>query len=267
MSVTIDGPDGRQMLGANMVIDATGSGQIAAMAGAAFELASADNRQLAGFVFQVRGLKDVDAALGLKVPYYLAQAVEQGIFSPQVKYTMFTPGESPGEGYCKMSIAGEEGPGLDEKATTDARGIHEYLASVLPAFHGSTLVGTSLKVLEREGRRITGQYTLTREDVLSARKFPDGVVKNAWPVELWDRERGTIYRYVPRGDYYEIPFRCLQAKGFSNLLIAGRCISVTREALGSTRVMGACLSLGEQAGRAAAYRVRSGKYPENIKEY
>jgi hypothetical protein len=90
------------------------------------------------------------------------------------------------------------------------------------------------------------------------------VTKNAWPVELWDRDKGTIYTYVPRGDYYEIPFRCLQVKGISNLLTAGRCISVTREALGSTRVMGSCISLGEQAGRAAAYWVRNGSYPENM---
>ncbi len=88
-----------------------------------------------------------------------------------------------------------------------------YLASVLPAFQDSYVAGTSLKVLEREGRRINGAYTLTKEDVLAARKFPDGVVKNAWPIELWDREKGTIYKYVPRGDYYEIPFRCLMVEG------------------------------------------------------
>ena len=108
---------------------------------------------------------------------------------------------------------------------------------------------------------------LTKEDVLSARKFPDGVVKNAWPIELWDRTKGTIYKYVPRGEYYEIPFRCLMVSGITNLLTAGRCISVTHEALGSTRVMGTCMALGEQAGKAAAYRVRNGKYPENMKEY
>jgi hypothetical protein len=55
--------------------------------------------------------------------------------------------------------------------------------------------------------------------------------------------------------------------GITNLLTAGRCISVTHDALGSTRVMGTCMALGEQAGKAAAYWVRHGKYPENIKEY
>jgi hypothetical protein len=104
---------------------------------------------------------------------------------------------------------------------------------------------------------------LTEEDVLTARKFPDAIVRNAWPVELWDRSKGTLYRYVPRGDYYEIPFRCITVKGISNLLTAGRCISVSHAALGSTRVMGTCMALGDQAGRAAAYYVRNGEYPEN----
>ncbi|HEY6011729.1 MAG TPA: FAD-dependent oxidoreductase, partial [Nitrospirota bacterium] len=263
--VTIDAQDCRRTLNAAMVIDATGSGNIAAMAGAEFELAAPDKRQLAGFVFQVRGMNGVDESLGLKVPYHLAQAVKQGIFSSEVKYTTFIPGDDHDEGFCKMSIAAEAGPDRDEAAKKAAKKIHEYLSSVIPAFQGSSLVGTSLRVLDREGRRITGLYTLTKDDVLAARKFSDGVVKNAWPVELWDREKGTIYQYVPRGDYYEIPFRCLQAKGISNLLAAGRCISVTSEALGSTRVMGTCLSLGEQAGRAAAYHVKTGKYPEPIK--
>jgi hypothetical protein len=88
------------------------------------------------------------------------------------------------------------------------------------------------------------------------------MAKNAWPIELWDREKGTVYRYVPPGDHYEIPFRCMTVKGFSNLLTAGRCISVTHEALGSTRVMGTCMALGDIAGQAAAGLVRTGKYPE-----
>jgi hypothetical protein len=166
-----------------------------------------------------------------------------------------------------MSIDSDNEHGEEERARAEADAMVAYLRSVIPEFEDSSIAGTSLKVLEREGRRIIGDYTLTKEDVLSARKFPDGVVKNAWPIELWARTRGTKYSYVPRGDYYEIPFRCLAAKGISNLLTAGRCISVSHEALGSTRVMGTCMSLGEQAGKAAAYRVKNGTYPDNIKDY
>ncbi len=266
-SVTIEGMRGKQELAPKMVIDCSGSGSVAALAGAPFELTPNDERQMAGFMVHVKGLKAVDENLSLKVPYYLAQAVKKGIFPPAVRFTTFSPGDAADDGHCKMSIAGgDEAPG-EEQARADADAVIRHLASVLPAFEEAYVADTSLKVLEREGRRIKGAYTLTKEDVIAARKFPDGVVKNSWPIELWDRSKGTIYKYVPRGEYYEIPFRCLMVNGTTNLLTAGRCISVTHEALGSTRVMGTCMALGEQAGKAAAYWVRNGKYPDNIKEY
>jgi hypothetical protein len=266
-AVTIEGLRGRQDILPTMVIDCSGSGEAAALAGASFELTPKDERQLAGFTVHVKGLRDVDEGLCLKVPYHLAQAVQQGIFAPAIKFTNFSPGDAADEGYCKMSISSADETTETEKARADADAAIRHLATVLPAFEGAYIADTSLKVLEREGRRITGAYTLTKDDVLNARKFPDGVVKNAWPIELWDRVKGTSYQYVPRGEYYEVPFRCLLVNGTANLLTAGRCISVTHEALGSTRVMGACMALGEQAGKAAAYRVRNGKYPENVKEY
>jgi hypothetical protein len=219
---------------------------------------------LAGFVVQVKGLKDVDDSLSLNVPYYLAQAVKSGTFSPVTRFTTFSRGDAPDEGYCKMSVSGSDRTLSEEKARANADAVVRYLASVLPAFQDSYVAGTSLKVLEREGRRIKGAYTLTKEDVLAARKFPDGVVKNAWPIELWDREKGTIYKYVPRGDYYEIPFRCLMVEGIKNLLTAGRCISVTHEALGSTR-HGHLHSAGRAGAKAAAWwsgTEVSGEYKE-----
>ena len=264
---TVEGLHGMQVIAPTMLIDCSGDGSVAAMAGAPFDLTLKEEQQLAGFVVHVKGLKNVDESLSIKVPYALAQAVSQGIFASTVKITSFSHGEATDEGYCKMSISSVDGaPGV-EAARADADAVIRYLASVLPSFEGATIADTSLKVLEREGRRVIGEYMLTKEDVLSARKFPDGVVKNSWPIELWDRPKGPSYQYVPRGDYYEIPFRCLMVKGITNLLTAGRCISVTHEALGSTRVMGTCMALGDQAGRAAAYRVRNGKYPENMKEY
>jgi FAD dependent oxidoreductase len=259
--VVVEGGRGRQVITPKVVIDCSGSGSVAEMAGAVFELAPDPERQLAGFVARVKGLKDVDEDLSFKVPFALAQAANQGLLPPEAKFTLFSPGDAADEGYCKMSL--RSGCGDDaEKARAAANAAIRRLASVLPAFRDSYIAETSPGVLEREGRRIIGAYVLTKEDVLSARKFSDGVVKNAWPIELWDRTRGTIFRYVPRGEYYDIPFRCLTVRDVGNMLTAGRCISASREALGSTRVMGACMALGEQAGKAAAYRVKNGSYPE-----
>lgn len=243
-----------------VVIDCTGNGDIACMAGAESDLAPPEELQLAGFIIRIRGLRESDDSLALKVPYVLARLVDDGQLSPALRLTAFAPGDTPGVGYLKFNVVGTPGPEREESVRAEAVRALKLLADQLPAFEAASVDGASQGVFEREGRRIRGEYTLTGEDVLAARKFVDGVVKNAWPIELWDRHRGPVYRYVPAGDYYEIPLRCLMVRHFSNLLVAGRCISVSHEALGSTRVMGTCLALGDQAGRAAGAFVTTGAY-------
>lgn len=257
----------RTVLEPAVVVDCSGNGEAAALAGAESDLAIEHERQLAGYVIQIKGLHDADETLSIKVPYYVARAVNEGRLSHSAKFTTFSLSDNHGEGYCKMSVEGEKSPERESLAKRDASSIHAILAEALPAFNKSWIADSSLSVVDREGRRIKGDYILTREDVLQARKFADSVVKNAWPIELWNKKKGTLYEYVPEGNYYEIPFRCLMVKGISNLLTAGRCISVTHEALGSTRVMGTCMALGEQAGRAAAYRAINGTYPTDIKSF
>ena len=86
----------------------------------------------------------------------------------------------------------------------------------------------------REIRRVIGRYQLTREDVLTGRKFEDGVVRAGWPIELWeDGCLGASYEYLDDGETYDIPLRCLQARDVDNLFVAGRCMSASHEALGS----------------------------------
>jgi hypothetical protein len=260
----VEAPDGTQNIAAGMVIDCTGNGDVAALAGAEFELSPLEERQLAGFSIRVSGLENHDDTLAIKVPYYCAQAVERNILPPFMKFTMFSFGDNPDECFIKMSMEEEDSPDRDERALTDAQALIAYLAQVLPSFRQAIITGTSQKVMDREGRRIIGDYLLTEDDILASRKFPDAIARNAWPIELWDRAKGTLYKYLPRGEYYEIPFRCITVKGMPNLLTAGRCISVSHTALGSTRVIGTCMALGEQAGLAGACFVRNGKYPDCI---
>ena len=245
-----------------ILIDCTGSGVVSAMAGAGFELSSPVKRQLAGFTIHLKGLKECDETLSIKVPYYLSQATNKKMLPAYLRFTTFSMGDTDDKGFCKINIGGSDNNKREQTIRKDALKMTSYLADKLPPFKNAYIANTSLRVLEREGRRICGEYTLTENDVLNARKFRDGVVKNSWPIEIWDKNKGIIYKYVKSGDYYEIPFRCLKVKDIKNLLCAGRCISVTHEALGSTRVMGTCMSLGEQAGLAAAFKAKHGNYPD-----
>ena len=253
-AVTAQGQRGEFRIAPKAVVDCSGDAVIIQMSGAPYQLPPRGQYQLAGFGFRVKGLKDPDGLLPLQIPYHLTKAVGEGRMPAHLRFTTYTPGDDPDEGYCRLNVP-PLGENRNEQARHDALLVHRYLSRVLTAFKGSYIAEMSPRAVDREGPRVWGEYTLTADDVLSARKFPDGVVKNAWPIELWDQQGGPSYQYLEPGDYHEIPLRCLKVEGISNCWCAGRCISATHAALASTRVMGTCVSLGEEAGRRAAQSI------------
>ncbi len=253
VSVTIQKLNKKIDIIPHVVIDCSGDGVIIKLSGARYRTTPPDQRQLSGYTFRVKGLKHVDDILAVKVPYYLSKAAEQKKIPFYLKYTTFVSGDDEDEGYCKLNIPPALTTKMEKQAKNNALLVHTYLAKVLSVFKKSYIVEMSPEVVDREGPLLYGEYTLTADDIINARKFPDGIVKNAWPIELWDQQKGVIYKYLEPGENYEIPLRCMVTKDIKNLFCAGRCISVTHEALGSTRVMGTCISLGERAGYEAAH--------------
>ena len=243
--------EGLQTIVPRAVIDCSGQGIIARLCKARYYSAPSSGRQLAGFSIRLKGIHPADGMLALKVPYYLQQAALKNKLPRHLRFTTFIPGEDTDEGYCKLSMAPEGMQDVNSRARHDALLVHAHLAEMIPAFRGSVIAEMSDEAVNRDGCRVCGEYTLSADDIVHARKFPDGAVKNAWPIEFWDQEKGPCYRFVPPGDYYEIPGRCLKSGDISNLYCAGRCLSASAEAMASARVMGTCIAAGEQAGRAA----------------
>ena len=123
----------------------------------------------------------------------------------------------------------------------------------VPGFANCRLSATATQVGIRESRRIVGVYTLTRDDVLQARSFDDAVARSAYPIDIHNPSgSGTTTQRLPPGAAYEIPYRCLVPASIDGLLVAGRCISTTHEALASTRLTPTVMTLGQAAGTAAA---------------
>jgi hypothetical protein len=117
----------------------------------------------------------------------------------------------------------------------------------------------------RESRRIVGEYTLTAADVLAARVFDDAVARSAYPIDIHNPSgSGTTTHRLAPGASYEIPYRCLVPVLVDDLLVAGRCISTTHEALASTRLTPTVMTLGQAAGTAAALSVRAGVTPRAL---
>jgi len=125
----------------------------------------------------------------------------------------------------------------------------------------------------RESRRVVGRYQVTGQDVIRGGKFADGVAKAWFWIDRHDPPPGQTVPYgldylkshqPPPGDWYEIPYRCLLPAGVEGVLVAGRCVSCDREALGSLRVMPTCMYLGAAAGTAAAWSAAEGVLPGAI---
>jgi hypothetical protein len=118
----------------------------------------------------------------------------------------------------------------------------------------------------RETRRLAGKYQLTREDVLGCASFDDTIGVNGWPVE--NHVAGDVrWEWPAEGSrgYNQLPFRMLQPRsGPQNLLVAGRCASMTHEGQSAARVSGACFVMGQAAGTAAAMAMRGDIAPRDV---
>ena len=234
------------------VIDCSGNSIISKMIGITCQVAEPDQFQLSGYSAKVKGLVKVDDMLRVKVPYSASELVSKGDASEYLKYTTFSPGDSHCEGYIRINMPYSLDKDAINVAQNSINRLFSFLSEKLPEFKNACIERLGSEVCPREGARLCGEYTLTEEDVLNARKLPNGKVKGAWPIEMWIRNQGTKYSYIKDNDYYEIPSECLKSSKILNLFAAGRCISVSHEALGSTRVMGTCMSLGEAAGLLVA---------------
>ena len=122
----------------------------------------------------------------------------------------------------------------------------------------------------RESRRLVGDVILTGNDLIEGRQFADRVAFGGWGLDVHDvlgmqRVKGDGWSGRPLTTAaYVIPFRALYSRNVRNLLMAGRCISATHLALGSTRVGATCAVLGQAVGTAAALCVRKDVFPREL---
>ncbi|MBI2995602.1 MAG: FAD-dependent oxidoreductase [Candidatus Melainabacteria bacterium] len=139
-----------------------------------------------------------------------------------------------------------------------------FCKKYLPGFKDSYVCQIAPYIGVRESRRLVGQYVLTKEDVLSAKKFKDAIANSNWPIDIHPPVAETrlitpLPQQPPNGDYYQIPLRSLLPKEneIKNLIVAGRCLSADFEAQSSARIQANCWAMGEAAGLLAAKRIKA----------
>jgi hypothetical protein len=175
----------------------------------------------------------------------------------------------PGEIQVALSRVSIDGRPLDGRdpfelsrgeveGRAQAERLADFLRRRMPGFEQAFLSDTAARLGIRETVHVRGRARLTEDDVLGLRKFPDGIGRAAWPVELHVPGGETIWKFLPKGEHYTIPFGCLVPEGAENLLAVGRCFSATREAFASVRVIGPCMLEGQAAGVAARHALTTG---------
>lgn len=141
-----------------------------------------------------------------------------------------------------------------------------FLNEYIPGMEKAHITSIPNGIGVRESRRIVGEYILTGEDIIKGRKFSDCIAKNGYCIDIHDpKGAGWGVSYIQSEDQsYDIPYRCIVPKRINNLLVAGRCISATSEALASARIMPSCMALGQAAGIAAAITADKRITPRNL---
>lgn len=133
-----------------------------------------------------------------------------------------------------------------------------FLVDRVPGYERSALSTFSTAIGVRETRRVYGDYRLTREDVLAARAFDDGIGLCGAPIEDHHEGTDTRWHYLPAGRCVGIPYRSLVVRDTENVLVAGRCFSSTHDAHASVRSMAQTMAMGQAAGTAAAMAAQGG---------
>ncbi len=283
--VIVQNKNGRQAYRAKRVIDCTGDGDVAARAGCAFDYGDDETHrcQPVTLMFTIGGI-DIDKINDFKkcgnhtrtLERVWAEAQRNGDMRPFQRVVMgwwWTPTMPTylGVNFTHVNDIDSRSAKDLTAATIEARrqayeSIEVY-RKYIPGMENSYMVSTPNTIGIRESRRILGEYVLTKDDILSGKTFEDSIGYGSFFIDIHNCSGPGMDRKMMRphpGFRYQIPFRILIPETKENLLTAGRCVSVTHEALGSLRVMPQCGVMGQAAGAASVLSIRQGVAVRNV---
>lgn len=264
---------GVQKILARVVIDTSGDADVAARAGVPFEPLTGSNVQSLTTTFRLINV-DVERAVRVRKDELwrlMKEANASGEYRlPREEGSVHvTP--YPGvmaTNMVRLHLPDPTDPVALSRAEAEGRRqaleYYRFLKDRIPGYENSVLSSFSVYIGIRESRRIYGEYRLTREDVLSARKFPDAIAQCGAPIEEHHAGSDTRWEYIPDSQTYDIPYRTLVPQKVDGLLVAGRCLSASHDAHASVRSMGQAMATGQAAGVAAAMAAHKNIEPRYI---
>ncbi|MCD6078001.1 MAG: hypothetical protein K0R89_1939 [Ramlibacter sp.] len=272
-ALLVETKSGRRAVLGRMFIDASGDGDLAAWAGAPYEVGDGHGNMLyPSTMFRINGVDPQRAGKAWEViPKLMAQAEAEGRYKFPRKGAIVRPQKSGIEWRVNLTqLANREGnamDGTDALELSEAEilgrrqiaGVAGFLREV-PGFEQSYISDIAPQVGIRETRRVRGAYELTESDVLDCASFDDTIGVNGWPLEL--HLKGDVeFRWpkIPESrGFNHLPYRMTVPERLDNVWVAGRCASMSHEAQSAARVTGACFVMGEAVGNAAHLALQAG---------
>lgn len=279
-ALLVETRSGRGALRAVQFIDASGDADLANWAGAPWQQGDANGRWLyPTLMFRVGNVDNARAGEAWReVEARMDEARQRGTHNFPRKGAILRPMKHDGEWRVNVTqLANDAGHAVDG---TDAQEISaaeiegrrqvvaffDFLRDSLPGFEHAYLLDIAPQVGIRETRRISGRYQLSVDDVLGCARFDDAIGVNGWPMEQ-HVAGDVVWTWPPipqsRG-FNQLPWRMLLPQGVHNLLVAGRCASMSSGAQSAARVSGGCFVMGEAAGAGAALALSAGIAPGEL---
>ena len=270
--VVIENIEGRHAVLAKYVFDCTGDGNVAASAGCPFEIGEQGdykNCQAMTLMFLVGNIPEKYKS-GLMIYEKLNAAYLKAGKQIPFKVPYLIPVPNTHFGVMQFTHMYEYNPlnATDlTKATIEGRqqliDAFSYLTKYDDEFKDLELITSSSVLGVRESRRIKGEYTLNIDDLLNGSRFDDKVAFVTFNVDIHTKANNGQKCFSVKP--YEIPLRALIPEGYKGIIVAGRCISGTQEAMASYRVTGNCAQMGENAGYYVANAIKQNKDIHEIK--
>lgn len=276
-AVVVESKSGRGALRGRFFIDGSGDGDIAAWAGVPFE--RSPHLLYPSLMFRINGVDPVEAGDAWKTVRRLMEEAEAaGTHAFPRKKPIVRPQRNPLEWRANLTqLHNEDGSAVDGtdvhqltlgeiQGRQQVKETFAFIRDSTPGFQNSYVVDIAPQIGIRETRRIIGQYQLTEGDVLDCVDFDDTIGVNGWPVEA--HVAGDVeFRFPPAADsrgFNQLPYRMIVPARVGNLLVTGRCASMTQGGQSSGRVTGPCFVMGQAAGSAAALALAGGTRAADI---
>ena len=289
-ALIVETKSGRMAIRAHKFIDCSGDADVAHFAGVPYEVGDGlgsglypttmfrvghvDAAQALAAVGEFKAINTLMAQVQIDKPGHYRFPREGAILRPQKNATEWRANVTQVANASGTAMDATDARQLSDGELVGRRQITEYVSFLrheVPGFADASIVDIAAQIGVRETRRIQGQYVLTGEDILASSRFDDSVGINAWPMEFHTAGR-IDWQFARNWDstdsrvYNDLPWRMLVPAKVDNLLVAGRCASMTHEGQSAARVSGACFVMGQAAGTAAGMLSSSQNFADvNVK--